>query len=417
MITKNILFTPFSSWRFNLKKAKGSYLWDDKNKKYLDFTSGWNVVNLGWNNEEIIEAGLKKMKQNTYAPMWTLDEAQEKYAKNLTKALGGNFNVVAKANGGVEAIEMAIKTARVYTGRKKILGFYEQYHGSTINALYLSYREEWMTKLCDLRNDIIHLEYPNTYRTNKTEKELLKEMEINLEKVLSKKDVAAVITEAGIISGYGTTYVAPKGFIELIRKITKKYKTLLILDEVGTGFSRMGFLFAVTHFQANPDVLVLAKAISNGSAPIASMVTTKEIADATYSGTNLQSTFGWNPVACAIADKTLEIHQRDKVWLLAKTKGVYMRKQLIKELGNNPYVGDVRGWGLEIGLDLVKDKKTKEKNADLAKKVVMKAFDKGLHLVCDGESNIQIMPTLIMEKEALDKGLDILIDTVKKLTN
>lgn len=200
MITKNIVFTPFCSWRFNLKRAKGSYLWDDKNKKYIDFTSGWNVVNLGWNNEEIIEAGLKKMKQNTYVPMWVIDEAQEKYAKNLTKALGGRLKVVARANGGAEAIEMALKTARVYTGRKKFLSFYEQYHGSTINALYLSYREEWMIKLSDLRDDIVHLEYPNTYRTEKTEEELLKDLEKNLEKKLSNEDVAAVITEAGIIS-------------------------------------------------------------------------------------------------------------------------------------------------------------------------------------------------------------------------
>lgn len=416
MITKNIIFNLFSPWIFDFKKAKGSYLWDYNNKKYIDFTSGWNVVNLGWNNEEIIQAGIRKMKQNTYTPVWLLDEAQEKYAKNLTKALGDNLKVVARANGGAEAVEMAIKTARVYTGRKKILGFYEQYHGSTINALYLSYREEWMTKLSDLRNDLIHLEYPDTYRTNKTEKELLEELEVNLEKALSKKDVAAVITEAGIISGYGTTYLAPKGFIELIRKVTQKYKTLLILDEVGTGFSRMGFLFAVNQFQAKPDILVLAKAISNGSAPIATMVTTREIAEATYAYSNLQSTFGWNPVACAIADKTLEIHQRDRVWLMAKSKGDYVKEELVKELANNRYVGDVRGWGLEIGLDLVKDKKTKEKNGDLVKKIVEASLKKGLHLVCDGESNIQIMPTLVIEKEILNKGLDILIDTVRKLT-
>jgi 4-aminobutyrate aminotransferase-like enzyme len=348
--------------------------------------------------------------------MWALDEDQEKYTQNLTKALGGNLTVVARANGGAEAVEMALKTARIYTGRKKILGFYEQYHGSTLNALYLSYRQEWMTKLSDLRGDIIHLEYPNTYRTEKTEKELLKDLEKKLEEKLSGKDVAAVITEAGIITGYGSTYVAPDGFIELIRKVARKYKTLLILDEVGTGFSRMGFLFAVKHFKTDPDILLLAKAISNGSAPISAMVTTEEIAEATYAESNLQSTFGWNPVACAIAGKTLEIHLRDKVWIAAKNKGEHIKEQLSKELNNNPYVGDIRGWGLEIGVDLVKDKKTKEKNTEMVKKVVKKALENGLHIVCDGESNIQLMPTLTIDNETLDKGLDIFIETIKQLS-
>ncbi len=415
MITKKIIFTPFSSYRFTLDKASGSFLFSG-GKRYIDFTSGWNVVNLGWNNPEIVAAGMSKMKGNTYVPMWALDEAQERYASNLLSALGSDLGVVARANAGVEVVEMALKTARFFTGRKKILSFYEQYHGSSLNALSLSYREEWMERLSDIRSDIVHLEYPNTYRTSKSDKQLLLELEAGLEEKLSSGDVAAVITEAGIISGFGHTYTAPTGFIEVVRKITKKYKTLLILDEVGTGFSRMGFLFACRHFKIYPDMVLLAKAISNGSAPIAAIATTREVGEATWSGTNLQSTFGWNPVACAIADKVLEIHKRDKVWKMAKEKGKYVRELLRKRLRDNPFVGDIRGWGLEIGLDLVKDKKTKEKNSSLVKKVVDRAFAKGLHLVCDGDSNIQLMPPLTIKQNVLDKGLDILIETIVKLS-
>lgn len=416
MITNNIIFTNFSSWRFNLKKAKDSYLWDDNNNRYIDFTAGWNVTNLGWNNDEILQAGINQMKKNSYSPMWALDSMQEKYATNLTKALGNNLSVVARATGGMEAVEMALKTARVFTGRKKILSFYEQFHGSSINALSLSYREEWMTKLTDPRDDIVHLEYPNTYRTDKSEAELLKDLEKNLEKILSKKDIAAVITEAGVITGWGSTYVAPKGFIELIRKITNKYDTLLILDEVGTGFSRTGSLFALHRFKIKPDIVTLAKAISNGSAPIGAMVTTREIAEKTYAGSNLQSTFGWNPAACAIALKTLEIHQRDRVWKQAEEKGKYIRNILQRELGNNSYVGDIRGMGMFIGVDLVKSKKTKEKNTKLVVNIVKEAFKKGLHIVCDGESNIHLSPPITIEKSVLNKGLDLLISTVNNLT-
>ncbi|PIX68938.1 hypothetical protein COZ40_00575, partial [Candidatus Roizmanbacteria bacterium CG_4_10_14_3_um_filter_39_13] len=324
MITNNIVYTKFSAYRFNIKKAQDSYLWDDSDKRYIDFTSGWNVTNLGWNNKEVIDAGIKQLHINSYSPMWALDKTQDIYAQSLTKALGHNLTVVARATGGMESIEMAIKTARAYTGRKKILGFFEQFHGSSINALSLGYRPEWISRLTDARLDFVHLEYPRLYKSKKTEKELLQELELQLETALKNADVAAVVTEVGIITGWGSTHVAPSGFIDIIRKVTKKYGTLLIIDEVGTGFSRLGSLFGIHHVNVDPDIVCLAKAIANGSGVMAAMITTKKIAEATYLTSNLQSTFGWNPVACAMAQKTLEIHQRDRVADQAKEKGKYI---------------------------------------------------------------------------------------------
>ena len=122
-----------------------------------------------------------------------------------------------------------------------------------------------------------------------------------------------------------------------------------------------------------------AKAIANGSAPIAAMISSKEIVEKGYGEANLQSTFGFNPVSCAIANKTLEIHQRDKVWENSEETGKYLRKYLKEKLEKNPYIGDIRGLGMEIGIDFVKDKATKEKNTELVGKVVDKAFENGLH--------------------------------------
>jgi len=408
MITNNIVYTKFSAYRFNIKKALGSYIWDDSDKQYIDFTSGWNVTNLGWDNQEVIDAGMKQLETNSYSPMWTLDKTQDIYAQTLTKAIGHNLTVVARATGGMESIEMAIKTARAYTGRKKILGFFEQFHGSSINALSLGYRPEWIAKLTDVKEDFIHLEYPRIYKSKKTEKELLQELEIQLNTVLKNEDVAAVITEVGIITGWGSTHVAPEGFIDVIRKVTKKYGTLLIIDEIGTGFSRLGSLFGIHHVNVEPDIICLAKAIANGSGVMAAMVTTKKIAEETYLTSNLQSTFGWNPVACAMAQKTLEIHQRDNTARQATEKGIYMKDILNKELRNNPLVGDIRGMGMEIGVDL------RVENAETVVGIVNKAFKSGLHIVCDYTSNIQLMPPLTIEKEVLDKGLEILISTIKK---
>jgi len=406
MITNNIVYTKFSAYRFNIKKAQDSYLWDDSDKRYIDFTSGWNVTNLGWNNKEVIDAGIKQLHINSYSPMWALDKTQDIYAQSLTKALGHNLTVVARTTGGMESIEMAIKTARAYTGRKKILGFFEQFHGSSINALSLGYRPEWISRLTDARLDFVHLEYPRLYKSKKTEKELLQELELQLETALKNADVAAVVTEVGIITGWGSTHVAPSGFIDIIRKVTKKYGTLLIIDEVGTGFSRLGSLFGIHHVNVDPDIVCLAKAIANGSGVMAAMITTKKIAEATYLTSNLQSTFGWNPVACAMAQKTLEIHQRDRVADQAKEKGKYIMDVLKKELKDAAIVGDIRGIGMEIGVDM------KDVKPERVVKMVEDAFSSGLHIVCDYTSNIQLMPPLTIEKEVLNKGLDILISII-----
>lgn len=416
MLHKHIIFTSFSDYRFHLAKAKGSYIYDDQGKEYIDFTSGWNVTNLGWNHPEVIEAGITQLQENSFTPMWAMTPSQERYAHNLTQALGHKMEYIGRANGGVEAIEMAIKTARAYTGKKKIVSFYEQFHGSTINALSLSYRPEWMTKLTGPREDIIQVEYPNTYRTEKTATELLTDKEKELEKLFAQGDVAAVFTEAGIITGWGSVYCAPDGFLTMIRKLSKKYNVLLMLDEVGTGFGRTGTLWGMEREDISPDIITLAKAATNGSAPLSAMVTTKEIAEKTFTDTNLQSTFGWNPVACAIADKTLEIHLREKTWEMARAKGDFVRQYIHQKLAGTPHFGEVRGWGMENGIDLVIDTKTKQGHSELGKKVVSQAFAHGLHSVTDNSGVVHIMPPLTIEQATLEKGLEILTQTIIELS-
>lgn len=414
MIKHNIIYTSYSPWKFNMSKAQDSFIWDDSGKKHIDFTSGWNVTNLGWNQQEIIEAGIEQMSKNTYTPMWLSEDIQIEYANNLTKAIGGKLNTVARGTGGMEVIEMSIKLARSYTGKKKILSFYEQFHGSSIDALSLGYKDEWIEKITDPQSDFEKLGYPQMYRTNETEEEILKSFEAELDEKLSSGQFAAIVTEAGIITGWGSTNIAPEKFINSVRKITKKHSVLLLLDEIGTGFSRLGSLFAMHKFEVEPDIVVFAKAIANGSSTISALVTTKEIAEKGHEAANLQSTFAWNPVACAMANKTLEIHLRDKVWEMAEKKGKYIKEKLSSHLNKNNLVGDIRGYGMEIGIDLVKEKNTKEKNTELVETIVKQAHEKGLHIVCDHESNIQLMPPLTIKQDILDEGLDILINLISK---
>lgn len=405
MIKNGIVYNDYSPWVFDVSKAEGSYIWNSKGNKLLDFTSGWNVTNLGWNRPEVVAAVITQANKNTYASMWTADPIQNELAKELINSLPKGLDAVGRATGGTEANEEALKTARAYTKRKKIVGFKDSYHGQSFGTLSIGYLPEYVTNISPLVGDFIQIDFPKLYNSKKTPDEILKDFEKTLEDLLSKEDVAAIVTEAGIITGWGSTYVAPKGYLTLVRRLTKKYGTLLILDEIGTGFSRCGKLFGMELEDVVPDIVTFAKAFSNGAAPIGAMVTTTEIAERSYKYSNLTSTFGWMPVPCAAALKTLQIHKRDKVWDKAKRDGDHFIKTLREELKNNPRIADVRGIGMEVGVQF--------KDPDMMGKIVHKSIENGLHLCMCDNGNIQLMPPLTILRKDLDKGIEVFVDAAK----
>lgn len=414
LIKNHILYTDFTGWRFEISKAEGSFLWDEHGKKYIDFISGWNVTNLGWNHPEVNEAVARQAKKNVYNPMWTSINVQEEYAKKLLSVLPKKLNTVCRATGGTEANEEALKIARAATGRKKIIGFKDSYHGQSFATMALGYRPEYVKAISPLVPDFIQIDFPDTYKINKDETQVLKEFLDNLEEILAKKDVAAILTEAGIITGWGSCLVAPNGYLQAVRDLTKKYGTLLILDEVGTGFSRIGRLFGMEREGVVPDIVTLAKGISNGAAAIGAVVTSSDLVEPVISKTNLTSTFGWTGVACAAALKTLEIHLRDKVWEQAARKGEYLLTTLRKKLLKHPHIRDIRGVGMEIGIDFVEDRKTQKKNSKIIDEMIRIAFRNGLHIIRGSETVIQIMPPLTILQEVLDEGIEILVNSISR---
>lgn len=405
MIKNNIIYDPYSDWRFKISKAKGSYVWDQDGNKLIDFTSGWNVTNLGWNNSEVIEALISQAKKNTHSLLWTSEPIQEKYAQAFIKSLPKELCALGRATSGTEANEEAIKTARVFTGRNKILGFRNAYHGQSFSTLAIGFPPESSND--PAYRDFIQIEFPKLYGKTQNSKMILQEFAQDLEKKLSKRDVAAMVVEAGIITGAGSTFVAPEGCLKIIRTLTKKYGTLLILDEVGTGFSRCGKLYGMNIENIVPDIATFAKGISNGAVAIGTMVTTKEIAEKTFETSQLISTFGWTPIACAASLKVLEIHQRDKIWLKAEKDGTYLLKKLKDSLTENKFIEDISGRGMEIGVHFTKP---------LAVSIVNEAQKRGLHLVCDTNSNIQIMPPLTISRKDLDQGINILLSVIDNIT-
>jgi 4-aminobutyrate aminotransferase len=405
MIKHHIGFNNFIEYRFTMPKAEGSYLWDSEGKRYIDFTSGWNVTNLGWNRPEVNQALAAQATDSVYVPMETSHPVQEAFAKQFTDALPEGIDTLCRATGGTEAVEMSIKLARAITGRRKIVGFKESYHGQLFASMALGWPEDFTKKINPLVPEVIQVDFPDVYRTKLSPEERLEEFLGKLTVILEKEDVAAIVSEAGIITGWGSTYVAPPGYLTRLRELTEKYGTLLILDEVGTGFSRTGELFGHNHEQVTPDLMTFAKGLTNGAAAMGAVAGRSGQIGPALEGTNLTSTFGWTLVAVAAAAKVLEIHQRDRVWEQAQSKGEHMINRLHSELGDHPHVADIRGLGLEVGVEFGSD--------DICQKVMAQGLKTGVY-TDGGAGVIQLMPPLTTPEDVLDAGLDLFVAAVKE---
>lgn len=409
MIKDHIIYEPFSDWRFKITKAQGSNIWDDQGNKLIDFTSGWNVANLGWNHPELQKAAIRQIKKNAYAPMWTSDPTQEEYAKLLVSTLPKELSAIGRATGGTEANEEAIKIAKSYTKRRKIIGIGKTFHGQSNSTLALGFFSPNVLKQESLDQHFIQIDFP-AITSEQDGEEALQIFSATLERLLQAEDIAAVMTESGIVTGLGSARIASKGYLPVIRNLTKKYGTLLIVDEVGTGFSRCGTLFAMESANVVPDIVTFAKGATNGSAVLGTMVTTQKISEESYKGAFLVSTFGWTPVACAVATRTLELHLEGKVWERADKEGLYMKESLQNELKNNEYVDRVGGKGMIVGVHL---KNLPSKSS--VESIVHQAQKKGLHIVSDHESTLQLMPPLTTPRTVLNEGIDVLMDTLNSI--
>lgn len=402
MIESSIVYRDFKGKYefFPLSRAEGAVIWNREGQRYIDFSSGWNITNLGWNNPEITEAMIVQAKKNVHGLLWGSDIIQEEYAAAITSSLPSELNACIKATSGTEAIEVSIKIARTFTNRKKIIGFDGHYHGQLFASLAVGAPASKRPKLAPFVPEIEALPFPHQdIGEEKFEKFL-----IEFEDILSHENVAAVVAEAGIITGWGSTQIAHSGFLKKVRELTQKYGTLLIVDEVGTGFSRTGKLFAIEHENVTPDIIVFAKAIANGAAAIATAVGRAEIFDAAFTDAVLISSFGWTPVAAAAALKTLQIHKRDATWKMAEAKGARIMESM------QPFIGEkiraVQGLGMEIGVRF--------KDAACCERVQKKAFSLGLHVIVGSLENMQIMPPLIISDELLDEGLGILSKAINE---
>ncbi|KQL55120.1 aminotransferase [Heyndrickxia shackletonii] len=416
------------------EKAEGSWVTDSDGNRYLDAMAGLWCVNVGYGRKELAEAAYEQLKEMAYFPLSQSHIPAIKLAEKLNQMLGDEY-VIFFSNSGSEANETAFKIARQYHQQKgeynryKIVSRYRAYHGNTMGALAATGQAQRKFKYEPLAPGFIHVSPPDSYRdkenvSNPAELSSVKEVD----RVMTwenSETIAAMIMEP-IITG-GGVLIPPDGYVKAVKEICDKHGALLIVDEVICGFGRTGKPFGYMHEDIKPDIITMAKGITSAYLPLSATAVRKEIYES-FKGTEEYdyfrhvNTFGGNPAACALAIKNLEIMETENLFDRSHHLGETLKKEFATHLKNHPYVGDVRGRGLLVGIELVKDKKTKEPlEVDLVNQVIAACKQNGLLIGKNGttvagyNNVLTLSPPLNIERNDLDFIVKTLTDNLNKL--
>ncbi len=418
---KAVMSTSFSrEYPFVMDHGTGVWLFDVDGNRFMDLAAGIAVSTMGHSHPEIIKAIKDQADQYVHvcSPVF-YTPIQTEYAEKLmpkVKLKGTGASRVFFGNSGVEAWEGAIKLARYHTKRQNIICFYGAFHGRTLaaisaNSTKVIYRENFGPLL----PGIFHAFYPKTYKcphdaeTPTTVKGCLDYITEHLfKRVCSPKDTAAICVEP--VQGEGGYLVPSKEFMQGLRKICDEHGILLIADEVQSGFGRTGKLFAMEHFDVEPDIICAAKGIASGM-PLSAFMAKESVMN--WPEAVHGSTFGGNPVSIAAAIKTLELLESG-VMKNAEKVGKVMLSRLQKM--QHPAIGEVRGLGLMIGVEIVKhDSKGPIPDPQAKSKLLQEGFKRGLVMLGCGTSSIRFAPPLVLSEAEANVAMDLFEDAVKSL--
>jgi 4-aminobutyrate aminotransferase len=409
------------SYPLVVAKGEGAMVEDVDGNRFLDCSAGIAVVATGHCHPEVVKAIQRQAERLIhmsgtdfyYENMVTLAE------KLAALAPGGGPRKVYFGNSGTEAMEAAIKMARYHTGRGQFIAFFGAFHGRTSGSLALTASKSVQQKgFFPVLQGVHHVPYAYCYRCayGKTPDscavECVKVIEDQLFRhKLPPEEVAAIVVEP--VQGEGGYVVPPKKFLDELRRVADKYGILLVFDEVQSGMGRTGKMFAAEHFDAAPDIVTLAKGIASGL-PLSATVARAEVMD--WKPGAHASTFGGNPVCISAALTTIEILERELIDNAARV-GAHIRARLDEFPKRFPIVGDVRGLGLMIGLEIVRDQATKERAPELRDRIVNMCFERGLLLLGAGPNSIRICPPLVITKDQADHAVDTIESCLKALQN
>lgn len=367
----------------------GVYTYDNHGKRYLDCLGGYGIFNVGHRHPKVIAAVRAQLDQVCLHSQDLLNPWAAHLAKQLAYLAPGDLKYSFFCNSGTEAVEGAIKLARLYTGKTEIISTRNAYHGVSMGALSATGRDVFRKPFEPLLNGFVHVPFGD-----------IKALEAAI-----NKDTAAVILEP--IQGEGGINVPPAGYLRKVRQLTKKKKVLLILDEVQTGLGRTGRMFACEHEGVVPDIMCLAKALSGGVVPIGAFIATSKIWKVLEPNPTIHnSTFGGNPLACTAASACLEVTMEEHLPARAAVMGNHFMRRLRELKKEYPkYIDDVRGMGLLIGLEF--------SSRELREEVQEQLFYRGVLVAAtmNADRTIRIEPPLIIT----ESQINIMVDTLESI--
>ena len=407
-----------------ISRGNGSILQDVDGNSYIDFIAGIAVLPIGYGHPKVIEAIERQIKKYIHACA-TIGEYEEniRLSEKLRQIAPGELKngKVFFSNSGGEAVDACLKLAKYYTRRPVVIAYQGCMHGRAGSGIGLTAsKSQYKKYIWPSLTEIVHIPYPYCYRCvfgqEYPECDLLclAYFERVLETVVPSENVAAMIIEP--IQGDGGVVVPPSNYFQDLHKILREHDILLIDDDVQTSLGRTGKMFGIENWAVVPDMIAIAKAVGGGL-PLGAMLAKKEIMDAWEPGSH-STTTGGNPVSCVAGLTTLEIILKEKLAERAVKEGEYMMRRLGDMMDEHKIIGDVRGKGLIIGAELVKNRHSKIPAVDETKKVIRESFKRGLIVMGSGLGRvnvIRILPALNIPREYVEKGLNILDEVLREV--
>jgi 4-aminobutyrate aminotransferase len=400
------------------EKASGAVVTGEDGRDYLDCFAGIAVTNVGHSNPEVINAAKAQLDRYVHCCSYVYyNRPMADLAEKLAQICPGRLQKSFFGSGGAEAIEGALRLAKTYTGKRELIALHASFHGRSYATLSVTGNAARKKRAGPYMPGVSFVPAPYCYRCSFG----LSPDHCNLQcaeyvdetiRLSTYNDVAAFIAEP--VLGEGGIITPPDGYFAAVKKILDRYGILLLLDEVQTGFGRTGKMFGAEHYGVEPHIMALAKGIANGF-PLSAFIAQEEIANAFQPGEHL-TTFGGNPVSCAAALAAIEFIETHDLCRHATEKGEKFRQRFTLLKKDLPIVGDVRGKGLMIGIELVKDS-SKTPAAGEAKTVRQKCLQNGLLIGVGGifGNVLRIQPPLVISEKQLNKAGDILEKSLREL--
>jgi 4-aminobutyrate aminotransferase/(S)-3-amino-2-methylpropionate transaminase len=393
-------------------KADGAVIEDVDGNRYIDFAGGIGVMNVGHVRPEVSRAIAEQASKYIHTCFSVMPyQPYIDLAERITGIVPGNFPKKALfLNSGAEAVENAIKIARYATGRQAIISFENAFHGRTLMTMTLTSKvKPYKHRFGPFAPEVYRAPFPYPYRMNMSPQDASEYCIHALEQMfvddVAPDQVAAIIIEP--LQGEGGFLPTPPGFLQMLKSICEKYGILLIDDEIQSGFCRTGKMFAIEYDGVEPDLMTIAKSMGAGM-PISGVVGRAEIMDAPPPGT-LGGTYSGNPVACAAALAVLDIYEQEDLATRSLDVGKIVTDRFLQLQQEFPAIGEVRGLGGMVAMELVKDRTTKEPDSHLASDILSAAHHRGLVLIKCGmfDNVLRILVPLSITNEQLQEGLDI----------